>query len=55
MSIKQIIFKGAVVFVLEKRNVTALQGTSVSAAELVDGRLDGGQETMCNLKVGCTL
>lgn len=45
VSIKQIIFKGTVVFVLGKRNAIALPGTSVSAAEVVDGKLDGGQET----------
>lgn len=44
MSIKQIIFKGTVVFVLGERSGIAGQGTSVSAAEVVDGKLGVGRE-----------
>ena len=57
MSIQQIIFKGTVVFVLRKRSGVAGQATSVSAAEVADGRCDVGQdtETVSNLKLERTL
>lgn len=57
VSIKQIIFKGTVVFMLGKRSGVAEQKTSISAAEAADSKCYVGQdtETASDLKLGHTV